>query len=110
MRRIQLREILGKKVTDPNGVAVGHLEEVEAERGEKECVIQAYIVEHRGLLDRVSSWALTSSMQKALQRNREKRPFRLPWDQMDLADPHHPRVLIPKGDLPRVGEDPLSPA
>lgn len=107
MRQVQLREILGRKVLDPYGETVGHLEEIEADRGEKECVIRAYIVEHHGLLDRVSSWALTSSMQRALQRRSEDKPYRVPWDQMDMSDPRRPRTLLPKTELPRVGEDPL---
>lgn len=108
MRKVQLREMLGTKVHDPDGVPIGHLEEVEVERGETECVVTAYIVEHRGLLDRVSSWALTSGMQKALERRSQNRPYRIPWDQMDMSDPRHPVSLIPKSDLPHVGEDPLS--
>ena len=107
MMQIQLREMLGVKVLDLNGITIGHLEEIEAERGETECVIRAYIVEHRGILDRVSSWALTSSMQKALERRSSSRPYRIPWDMMDMSDPTRPRCLIPKEELPRVGEDPL---
>lgn len=109
MRQVQLREVLGKKVLDPSGETVGHLEEVEADRGRDSCAVRAYIVEHRGLLDRLSGWALTSSMRQVFERNSQDKPYRVPWDQMDMADPGHPRTLLPKSELPRVNEDPLEP-
>jgi len=102
MRRIQLFEILGRRVIDSEGETIGHLEEIEAEQGSESCLIQAYLVEHRKMLDRLSTWALTSSMQKALSRRSASKPFRIPWHQMDLSDPRHPRTLIPKSELHRT--------
>ena len=102
MRQLRLLEILGRKVVDSEGVTLGHLEEIEMERGAESCPVQAYLVEHRGLLDRMSSWTLTSSMQKALSRRSSKKPYRVPWDEMDLSDPRHPRTLVPKSALRRV--------
>ncbi len=96
MRELQLREMLGARVVDSEGEHIGRLEEIEAERGEEHCLINFYIVEHRGLRDRISSWALTSSMRKKLSEKRKDQPYRIPWNQMDLSDPHNPRVLVPK--------------
>jgi sporulation protein YlmC with PRC-barrel domain len=102
MKQLELRLILGKRVVDSEGETIGHLEEVEAERGDEYCTINSYIVEHRGLLDRVSSWALTSSMQSSLARRQSSQPYRIGWSQMDLSDPEHPRALVPKELLDRV--------
>jgi sporulation protein YlmC with PRC-barrel domain len=96
VREIQLRDILGASVVDAEGEHLGRLEEIECERGDERCPINFYIVEHRGLRDRISSWALTSSMQKKLSEKRKDRPYRIPWNQMDLSDPQNPRVLVPK--------------
>ncbi|HEX6575485.1 MAG TPA: hypothetical protein VF042_10995 [Gemmatimonadaceae bacterium] len=96
MREIELREMLGVKVVDAGGAHIGRLEEIELERGKDSCAIVAYIVEHRGLLDRVSGWALTASLQAKLSKRSKSRPYRVGWDQMDLSDPSHPRVLVPK--------------
>ena len=96
MRELQLREMLGARVTDSEGTHIGRLEEIEVEKGDESCAVVSYIVEHRGLLDRLSSWALTSSMQKKLSRRASSRPYRVGWNQMDLSDPHHPRTLVPK--------------
>jgi sporulation protein YlmC with PRC-barrel domain len=102
MRRIELREMLGVKVYDSEGEHIGRLEEVEAERGDDACAIVSYIVEHRGLLDRVSSWALTSRMREKLARRISSRPYRVGWNQMDLSDPRRPRTLVPRALLERA--------
>lgn len=99
---MQIREILGVKVVDANGTGIGRLEEIEATRGDDVCAIEAYIVEHRGLLDRVSSWALTSSLRDKFPLGESSRPYRIAWDEMDLSDPRHPRALVPRESLRRV--------
>lgn len=102
MRHVQLLEMLGRKVVDSEGVTLGHLEEIELERGPESCLVQAYLVEHRGLLDRLSTWTLTSSMHNALSKRSSSKPFRVPWDEMDLSDPRHPRTRVPRSSLRRV--------
>jgi sporulation protein YlmC with PRC-barrel domain len=102
MKRVQLIEMLGRKVVDSEGVTLGHLEEIELERGAENCLVQAYLVEHRGILDRMSTWTLTSSMQNALSKRSSSKPFRVPWHELDLSDPRHPRTLVPKSSLRRV--------
>lgn len=101
MSELHLRKMLGAKVYDSEGVHIGRLEEIEAERGDESCAIVSYFVEHRGLLDRISTWALTSSMRKKLSRKSSSEPYRVGWDQMDLTDPHRPRTLVPKELLAR---------
>ena len=100
MREVQLRELLGVIVVDSTGERIGKLEEIEAENGYEYCEIKSYIIAHRGLLDRVSSWALTADLQSKLSG--KSRPYRVPWDQMDLSDPRHPRTLLPKALLEQV--------
>ena len=104
MKELQLFEILGKKVVDSDGRHIGRLEEIEATRGDDACAIDAYLVEHRGLLDRVGTWALSASVQRRLPQRKSSKPFRVPWDQMDLSDPGHPRVLVPQKELRRVND------
>ena len=102
MRRIEMREMLGSKVFDSAGKPIGHLEEIEAERGDDYCVVKFYIVEHRGLLDRVSSWTLTASLQSKLARRPSSQPYRVAWNEIDLSDPRRPRTLVPKTMLKRA--------
>ena len=102
MRRVELREMLGSKVVDSEGKPIGHLEEIEADRGDDYCVVTSYIIEHRGLLDRVSTWTLSASLQSRLARRASSQPYRVAWDQMDISDPRHPRTLVPKELLRRA--------
>ena len=105
MSELQLRKMLGAKVFDSEGEHIGRLEEIEAERGDESCAVVSYIVEHRGLLDRISTWSLTSSMRKKLSRKASSQPYRIGWDQMDLTDPHRPRTVVPKELLERTRGD-----
>lgn len=102
MSKLQLRKMLGAKVYDSEGAHIGRLEEIEAERGDESCAIVSYIVEHRGLLDRISTWALTNSMQKKLSRKSSSGPYRIGWDQMDLSNPQKPKALVPRELLARA--------
>jgi sporulation protein YlmC with PRC-barrel domain len=101
MKHIQLREMLGRRVVDSEGVHIGRLEEIEAERGKEHCVVEYFIVEHRGLLDRVSTWTLSAPLQEKLSRRASSQPYRVAWDQMDISDPKRLRTLVPKELLRR---------
>jgi hypothetical protein len=105
MREFRLVKVLGKKVRDAEGIYIGRLEEIEAERGDTGCRIIAYLVEHRGLLDRVSSWALSSPLRQKLSRRRSSQPYRVFWNQMDLTSPQGPRTLVPRDMLDRATGD-----
>jgi hypothetical protein len=98
-------EVLGRKVVDSEGRYAGRLEEIEAEKGDDFCLIKSYLVEHRGLLDRLQTWALAAPMRKSIPIREKSRPYRVPWDQMDLTDPAHPRILVPQSQLTRVRSD-----
>ena len=102
MREIHLFQILGRKVVDANGEYAGRLEEIEAERGDDECLIKSYLVCRRGAIDRIQSWAITAPVQKMIPVREKSKPYRVPWDQMDLSDPEHPRILVPQAELKRV--------
>lgn len=94
--------MLGKKVVDANGKYAGRLEEIEAERGDDVCLVKNYLVEHRSILDRIQTWALTAPVRKSIPVREKSRPYRVPWDKMDLTDPEHPRITVPQSDLTRV--------
>ncbi|MEO8193033.1 MAG: hypothetical protein ABI681_04225 [Gemmatimonadales bacterium] len=102
MREVRLLEVLGRKVVDSSGKHIGRLEEIEVERGDDSCAIKSYIVEHRGLLDRTSSWAVPTSIRLLLAKRRTSAPYRVRWEQMDMSDPRHPKALLPSDELERT--------
>lgn len=102
MRELHLYEMLGRKVYDANDKYAGRLEEIEVERGDDSCAIKCYLVAHRGFMGRITSWALADSLQKSIPISEESLPYRVPWDQMDLSDPEHPRLTVPQSELRRA--------
>lgn len=87
---------------DANGEYAGRLEEIEAERGDDVCLIKSYLVQHRGIVDRLQTWALSAPMQKSIPVREKSKPYRVPWQQMDLTDPERPRITVPQSELTRV--------
>ncbi|MGH9420796.1 MAG: hypothetical protein ACRD3J_12540, partial [Thermoanaerobaculia bacterium] len=61
-----------------------------------------YLVEHRGPLDRMQTWVFAAPIQKSIPVREKSKPYRVPWDKMDLSDPEHPRILVPQSELTRV--------
>ncbi|MEO5904210.1 MAG: hypothetical protein ABIQ55_09380 [Gemmatimonadaceae bacterium] len=102
MREIQLFEILGHKVYDSDGKYAGCIEEIEAERGDDSCAIENFLVEHRGLTDRITAWAIAYSLQHFIPVREKSKPYRVPWQLMDLSDPRNPRITVPQSELKRV--------
>jgi sporulation protein YlmC with PRC-barrel domain len=102
MRELRLFEILDRKVVDSEGKYAGRVEEIEAERGDDVSLIKSYLVVHRGLLDRIQTWALAGSIRKSIPVREKSTPYRVPWDQMDMSDPDHPRILVPQSELSRA--------
>lgn len=102
MKEVRLHEILGRKVVDSDGKYAGRVEDIEAERGDSVCPIENYLVVHRSLIDRLQTWALAAPIRKSLPVREKSRPYRVPWDQMDVSEPEHPRILVPQSQLSRV--------
>jgi hypothetical protein len=102
MRELHIYETLGRKVRDANGYYVGCLEEIEVERGDDSCLVTSYIVHKRGLISRMTAWAVSNSVRRAIPVPEKALPYRVPWDQMDLSDPEHPQILVAQSELKRV--------
>jgi hypothetical protein len=65
---------------------------------EQACLVEAYLVGTSALIDRLSAWSLVRPIDKAL-RGRVISVYEVPWDEMDLTDPEHPKLRIPKSEL-----------
>jgi sporulation protein YlmC with PRC-barrel domain len=88
MKTVRLELLLGKLVRDSEGAKVGRLFEVHAEMEGEDCVVREYELGAYGLLVRFG-----------ISFGRRK-PLRVPWDQLDLADPEHPRLRCRRDELP----------
>ena len=101
MREITIAELLGKRVVDSEGQGVGRIHELRVERGDEFCPVEEYRVGKRALLRRLAAWAVPSGIGRRIE-SRFGKGFGIPWDQMDLSDPEHPRTTVRKEELSRA--------
>ena len=98
-RRIRLEQLLGRKVKDPTGRAAGRIEEVLADWDGRTWTVQAYLLGRGGLADRLSIAGLSGFLVDTLGGHGNPTTRKVPWNQLDLTDPHHPRLRCSVDDL-----------
>jgi len=96
---INVELLLGIKVRDVDGKNVGRIEELRVERDEKSCLVEAYLIGASALIERLSAWTLVRPITRFLNSRNLYSIYRVPWQEMDLSDPEHPRLRIAKRDL-----------
>jgi sporulation protein YlmC with PRC-barrel domain len=99
---INVELLLGTKVHDVNGEDVGRIEEFHVERDESSCRIDAYLVGASSLIDRLSAWTLVRPIAKLLNRRKLLTAYEIPWQDMDLSDPEHPKLRTARRGLRHI--------
>jgi sporulation protein YlmC with PRC-barrel domain len=90
---VKLELLLGRRVVDADGVRVGRIEEVLAEREGDELLVTEFHVGTYGLFERLSLLHVGTGLLRFLGgRAKSPNPHRIPWEKMDLGDPEHPRL------------------
>jgi hypothetical protein len=97
--RLHLERLLGRKVYDPAGKCAGRIEEVLVERRGDEWLVTEYLLGMEGLLHRLSVAGAAAALVRLLGGVGNPSSHRVPWAQMDLSDPEHPRVTCPADQL-----------
>lgn len=101
-KRIHLEQILGRKVHDPAGKCAGRIEEVLSERDGERWVVTAYLLGTGGLMQRLSLVGAAGFLIDLLGGHGNPASHTVPWDQMDLSDPQHPRLRCPAESLKSI--------
>jgi sporulation protein YlmC with PRC-barrel domain len=96
---INVERLLGTKVRDVDGSEVGRIEEVRVERDGDSCFLEAYLIGTSAVIQRLSAWTLVRPIERLLNTRKIVTVYRVPWEEMDLSDPRHPRLRIAKRDL-----------
>ena len=91
-RELRLDRLLGRQVLSGNNRPVGRLEEFRAEKRGAGYVITDYVIGVAGLLERLG-------LGVKLLLGRKTGGYLARWDQLDLRDPHHPRLLCSVEEL-----------
>jgi sporulation protein YlmC with PRC-barrel domain len=96
---VNVELLLNTKVRDVDGAEVGRIEELQLRRDDKSCFVEAYLIGASALIERLSAWTLVRPINRFLHSRSVYSLYRVPWQDMDLSDPKHPRVRIAKRDL-----------
>jgi hypothetical protein len=91
-REARLEDLLGRVVLAANNRPVGRLEEFRAEMRGHTCVVVEYVIGVTGLIERFGlGFKLVLGMPTGGHVAR--------WDQIDISDPHRPRLTCAVSEL-----------
>jgi hypothetical protein len=97
-RELRIEQLVSRRVRDPDGRKLGRVEEIIAEIQGIEWVVVEVHVGSGALLERlVALSALVPIIGKLTRRSRKR--YCIPWAQLDVSDPDHPRALVRQADL-----------
>ena|SRR6266566_2199062 len=99
---IHIELLLGTKVRDVFGEDVGRIEEFHVQRDESSCRVDAYLIGASAVIERLSAWTLVRPVKNLLHSRNLLTVYEVPWQDMDLSDPQHPRLRIAKRDLRHI--------
>ena len=96
---VNIELLIGTKVSDLSGINVGRIEELRFERDGESCRIQSYLIGGSAMIERLSAWTLVRPVARALRARKLYSLYEVPWQDMDLNDPEHPKLRVAKADL-----------
>jgi sporulation protein YlmC with PRC-barrel domain len=101
-REVRLERLLGRLLVDAAGLAVGRIEDVEAEPDGDEYVVTYALVGPEGRLARLLAFMHQLPTLRAAGLGRKPRVRRVPWAWLDLTNPERPRL---RASVPGTGDD-----
>jgi hypothetical protein len=106
-RRVRVQDLLGRKVVDAEGKSAGRIEELRARVRDGRCEVDRFDLGREGLLERLSVGGVSLELITLLggRRGASAGGHHVPWEQMDLRDPVHPRLRCRVGDLESPGRE-----
>jgi len=96
---VHIELLLGTKVRDIDGKDVGRIEEFHVQRDESSCRVDAYLIGASAVIERLSAWTLVRPIKRLLHSCKLLTVYEIPWQDMDLSDPQHPKLRIAKRNL-----------
>jgi hypothetical protein len=100
-REVHVESFLGRIVRDVDGRSAGRVEEICVEQHGTDYVIVEYHLGSAAIFERIMSFAGQLRALGLLERLGGKRR-KASWDQLDLADPEHPRITVRADDLVEI--------
>ena len=103
-QQIHAELLLGEKVFALNGSPIGRLEEIRTEINKGHCFVSEFLVGSYAVLERLAAWRIGRAVLRVLGAKR-KEGYRIRWDQMDLSDPTHLKLLCDVDELMELKEE-----
>lgn len=86
--------LIGRAVVDAAGKKIGRIEEIIAEREGDELVVKEFHVGAFAFRERFSVYHFGVGILRLFgARARLVNPRKIAWDELDLSDPEHPRLV-----------------
>ncbi len=98
-REVHLELLLGHKVFDSEGEAVGRIEEVVARKEGGEWVVKEYWVGSGALLHRLSVRGAARALLSLFVSKEQAPGYRVPWDKLDLSHSKRLRLDCARSEL-----------
>ena len=103
-QEIHAELLLGVKVFALNGMAIGRLEEIRTEINKGHCFVSEFLVGQYAVLERLAAWHIGRAVLRVLGA-RQQEGYRVRWDQLDLSDPRHLKLLCDVEELMPLKEE-----
>jgi sporulation protein YlmC with PRC-barrel domain len=99
-RELHVERLVSRQVVDAEGKPVGRIEELLAEQQGSDYVVTEVHVGRAGLAERFSVRAVGTMFTRLFgARSFSEKPWRIPWHDLDLHDPEHPRLKKRREEL-----------
>jgi sporulation protein YlmC with PRC-barrel domain len=101
---IHVQLLLGEKVFALNGQPIGRLEDIRTEKDRGHFFVSEFLVGSYAMLERLAAWKMGRMLLRVFGAKRSE-GYRIRWDQLDLSDQHHPRLLCEVDELLRLNRE-----
>ena len=103
-QQVHAELLLGEKVFALNGLPIGRLEDIRTEINKGHCFVSEFLVGRYAVLERLAAWRIGRAVLRVFGAKR-KEGYRIRWDQLDLSDPRHLRLLCDVEELMPLQEE-----
>ena len=100
---VNLELLLGRPVLSREGKSIGRIEEIRMEQRGDDLVVAEYHLGATAALERLSASSIGRAVLEVFGLRDPSNGRRVRWDQLDLSDLRHPRLLCEVGELMRLG-------
>src|ERR1043165_5560341 len=97
-QQVHVELLLGVKVFALNGQTIGRLEDIRTETNRGHFFVSEFLIGSYAMLERLAAWRIGRAVLRVLGARRNE-GYRVRWDQLDLSDPQHLRLLCEVDEL-----------